>query len=205
MLTAQAADAEALTARLAATVGGGARMPVGAFQNVTDAFFCGHRFVTDWRETRFRLQEAAVTDFLRLRLSVTFWKAPTEKHGKGIGESRECPGETLVVMAGIQPLRKRMDNDRQPGSPISAHPRAMLKPLWKAVRERTSREIMIAGLLLSMIFQSLVGYLVSYLNIELGFSLVVAGLACSPAGALKPLVPHSLPHLEVQDCIFRAT
>ena len=83
----------------------------------------------------------------------------------------------FVVIAGIQPLRKRLDDDRQPDSPISAHPRAMLKPLLKSLRDRTSREIMISGLLLSMVFQSLVGYLVSYLNIELGFSLVVAGLA----------------------------
>lgn len=89
----------------------------------------------------------------------------------------------FVVFAGIQPLRNRLDNDRQPDSAISAHPRTMLKPLLKAVRDRTSREIMISGLLLSMVFQSLVGYLVSYLNIELGFSLVVAGLALTASQA----------------------
>jgi MFS family permease len=83
----------------------------------------------------------------------------------------------LLLSVAFQPYRGVLDNDRQPKHSISVQPRALLQPLLMALRNRILREIMIAAFVLSMLFQSLVGYIVSYLNLELGFSLVIAGLA----------------------------
>ena len=83
----------------------------------------------------------------------------------------------LVLAAIIQPLRRPLDNDRQADHAISVRPRALIQPLLLALRNRVLREIMITAFALSMLFQSLVGFMVSYLNLELGFSLVIAGLA----------------------------
>jgi MFS family permease len=77
----------------------------------------------------------------------------------------------------VQSLRKSLDDDRQPGHSISVSPRTLVTPVISALRNRVMREIMITGFALSMLFQSLVGFIVSFLNLELGFSLVVAGLA----------------------------
>ena len=83
----------------------------------------------------------------------------------------------LVLSALIQPLRRALDDDRQPDHAISLQPSSLVGPLMFAIRNRVLREIMIAAVSLSMLFQTLVGFMVSYLNLELGFSLVVAGLA----------------------------
>lgn len=83
----------------------------------------------------------------------------------------------FALSAAFQSYRGVLDNDREPAHSITVQPRALLQPLIVALRDRVLREIMIAAFVLSMLFQSLVGFIVSYLNLELGFSLVVAGLA----------------------------
>lgn len=83
----------------------------------------------------------------------------------------------LVYALAIQPQRKLLDNDRQSRYPIALNLATLLQPLWQAAQDRVRREIMIAAIVLSMLFQTLVGFIVSYLNLELGFSLVIAGIA----------------------------
>ncbi|MBM3347721.1 MAG: MFS transporter, partial [Betaproteobacteria bacterium] len=83
----------------------------------------------------------------------------------------------LLLSLAFQSYRHVLDNDRQPTHRISVQPHALLRPLLLALRERVLRAILIAAFVLSMVFQSLVGFIVSYLNLELRFSLVVAGLA----------------------------
>jgi len=81
----------------------------------------------------------------------------------------------LVVALVMQPLRAPLDRERNPRA--SLRTQSLLAPLAIIFRDRALCGIALGGLLLCMVQMSLVSYLVSYLHLDLGYSLLAAGAA----------------------------
>lgn len=79
------------------------------------------------------------------------------------------------VIALLQPLRERLDSQRRPDAPLRSG--SLLDPVQRVLRRHDLKTLSIAICLLSAVQAVFISYTVSYLNLELGMSLVVAGLA----------------------------
>jgi len=80
----------------------------------------------------------------------------------------------LAVFAVLEPLRKELDADRDPTAPLRGA--SVLAPLKFAIAERRLFLTGLIGMVLSACQMAMLGYLVTYLKLELGHSLVAAGL-----------------------------
>lgn len=74
----------------------------------------------------------------------------------------------------FQPLRARLDDDRDAATPI--RPASIMRTLGTATRDPVLRGICVSGLGFSVIQGGLLSYLVTYLTLGLGYTLVAAGL-----------------------------
>lgn len=84
---------------------------------------------------------------------------------------------TLVGLAALlllQPMRGMIDGDRDPDAPLRGT--SILAPLRFVWREKPLRTAGLIGLVLCAGQLAMLGYLVTYLNLELGHTLVAAGL-----------------------------
>lgn len=79
----------------------------------------------------------------------------------------------VLVALAIQPLRGALDVDRKPDAPLRQQ--ALLAPLSIIFASPALRGIALGGFLLCTVQMSMIGYLVSYLNLEVGYSLLAAG------------------------------
>jgi len=85
----------------------------------------------------------------------------------------------LVAAVLFQPARSRFDADRDPDAPIRwSGAGGAVAVAW---REPRLRELSIGSATYSFVQTSIVTFIVSYLHLELGLSLVAAGLAASAA------------------------
>lgn len=78
-----------------------------------------------------------------------------------------------------QPLRHTHDADRVPGSPLRVG--QLLLPLRMVLRQRNLRRLVGTSFVFSGVQLCLAGYLVTYLNTELDYSLITAGVVLSVA------------------------
>ena len=78
-----------------------------------------------------------------------------------------------------QPLRREMDADREPTHPV--HIGSLVRPIRLVLAHRSLSTMAACSFMFSMVQMSLTTYLVTYLNQELAFGLVAAGLALSAA------------------------
>lgn len=83
----------------------------------------------------------------------------------------------LVCILLAQPLRQRLDDDRDPARLLALS--SLMRPIRLVVNYRALRLLAACSFVFSMVQVSLTTYLVSYLNVSLGYSLVAAGLALS--------------------------
>jgi MFS family permease len=81
----------------------------------------------------------------------------------------------LPVIALLQPLRVPLDGARRPDAPLRGG--GFLEPVRRVLAQRDLKTLSIAVLLLAAVQGALISYTVSYLNLELGYSLVLAGAA----------------------------
>jgi len=95
----------------------------------------------------------------------------------------------FVLIAVLQPFRRIYDGGLTPQAVLDLS--AILSPLAEVWGERRMRELAIASTVYAAVQLCLLTYLVSYLKLELGYSLVVAGLifsAASMAGVFARVV-----------------
>lgn len=85
----------------------------------------------------------------------------------------------LVFIPLLQPFRGLYDGERAPGAPLRLS--AMLVPLREVWADRRMRELAVCSAVYSSVQLCLLTYLVSFLKLELGYTLVVAGLVYSVA------------------------
>ena len=78
-----------------------------------------------------------------------------------------------------QPLRREMDADCEPHHPV--HILSLVRPIRLVLAHRSLSTMAACSFMFSMVQMSLTTYLVTYLNQELAFGLVAAGLALSAA------------------------
>lgn len=78
-----------------------------------------------------------------------------------------------------QPLRREMDVDRDDTHPV--HIGSLVRPIRLVLAHRSLSTMAACSFMFSMVQMSLTTYLVTYLNQELAFGLVAAGLALSAA------------------------
>lgn len=83
----------------------------------------------------------------------------------------------VPAIALLQPLRTAMDAARVPRAPLRGA--GLLDPARQVLASRELGTLAIAVLLLAGVQAALISFTVSYLNLELGYSLVVAGAALS--------------------------
>lgn len=76
-----------------------------------------------------------------------------------------------------QPLRREMDADRDTAHPV--HLGSLVRPIRLVLAHRSLSTMAACSFMFSMVQMSLTTYLVTYLNQELAFGLVAAGLALS--------------------------
>jgi MFS family permease len=81
----------------------------------------------------------------------------------------------VVVTLVLQPLREPLDRERNPGASLRSG--ALLAPLSIILADRGLRGMAVGGMVLCGVQMSLVSYLVSYLHLDLGHSLLAAGSA----------------------------
>ena len=85
----------------------------------------------------------------------------------------------LVLIPLLQPFRALCDDERTPGVPLRLS--AMLLPLREVWADGRMRELAVCSAVYSSVQLCLLTYLVSFLKLELGYTLVVAGLVYSVA------------------------
>ena len=85
----------------------------------------------------------------------------------------------LVFIPFLQPFRAMYDAERAPLGPLRLS--AILAPLAEVWADRRMRELTLCSAVYSSVQLCLLTYLVSYLKLELGYTLVVAGLVYSVA------------------------
>ncbi len=78
-----------------------------------------------------------------------------------------------------QPLRRELDADRDAAHPV--HIGSLVRPIRLVLAHRSLSTMAACSFMFSMVQMSLTTYLVTYLNQELAFGLVAAGLALSAA------------------------
>ena len=78
-----------------------------------------------------------------------------------------------------QPLRRELDADRDASHPV--HLGSLVRPIRLVLAHRSLSTMAACSFMFSMVQMSLTTYLVTYLNQELAFGLVAAGLALSAA------------------------
>jgi MFS family permease len=81
----------------------------------------------------------------------------------------------IVVALMLQPLRAALDRERNPAAPFRSG--ALLAPLAIILADPRLRGIAFGAFILCAVQMSLVSYLVSYLHLDLGYSLLAAGSA----------------------------
>ena len=91
----------------------------------------------------------------------------------------------LACALGAQPLRRGLDAQREPGTPLGLG--QLVAPVRLVLRHAGLRTLAIGSMSLSAVQLTLTTYTVIYLHVELGFGLIAAGLAlsvCQAAGML---------------------
>jgi MFS family permease len=83
----------------------------------------------------------------------------------------------LTCTALAQPLRQRLDKDRNPGAAIRMN--RLAEPLRLVAGDLSLRSLAVCSLFFSAVQLTVTTYTVIYLHTELGFGLVAAGLALS--------------------------
>ena len=88
-------------------------------------------------------------------------------------------GVCVVCAALAQPLRADMDADRERHHPV--HLGSLVRPVRLVLAHRSLSAMAACSFMFSMVQMSLTTYLVTYLNQDLAFGIVAAGLALSAA------------------------
>jgi sugar phosphate permease len=86
----------------------------------------------------------------------------------------------VLILCAAQLLRTRLDASRDPDAPWPTLA-AFMAPIHFVLRQRSLRLLCVCSFLFSMVQLCLSSYLVTYLNISLGWSLVAAGVGFSVA------------------------
>lgn len=85
----------------------------------------------------------------------------------------------FVLIACLQPFRRLYDGGRMPQAPLQLS--SILSPLAEVWGDRRMRELAVASTVYAAVQLCLMTYLVSYLKLEMGYTLVLAGLIFSVA------------------------
>ena len=85
----------------------------------------------------------------------------------------------IVIAIAAQSTRARLDADRSPAARVSVS--GVLAPLRVVFRQRDLAELALTGLVYASMQMCLLSFLVVYLTVEMGYSLVAAGLALTVA------------------------
>lgn len=86
---------------------------------------------------------------------------------------------SLALLFAVAPFRAMDERQREPGYPIVVS--RLLAPIAEVWRDRRMLDLAFASTAYSSVQTAFLTYLISYLNLELGFSLIVAGLVFSVA------------------------
>jgi MFS family permease len=81
----------------------------------------------------------------------------------------------LPMLALLQPLRGPLDSTRRSGAPLGGS--GILEPVRLVLARRGLRTLAVTVLLLAIVQGALISFTVTFLNLELGYSLVLAGAA----------------------------
>jgi predicted MFS family arabinose efflux permease len=91
----------------------------------------------------------------------------------------------ILPFAVLQRMKPFFDRDRDPTAPLRRG--SLVAPVLLVLRHRPLRRVTVAAFAMALMQFAILGYMASFLNLELGYTLVIAGLMITASQVLAAL------------------